>query len=122
MKIGQWKDKVRAYHKLLAEGPPSTSYKALILRRDPNPPFRSYMTVLGMKVSVPSAPIPGLKWTSWSTGDSSSAPYVKYDSYSFLLVFIEVNTCIYKRFKSIRLPVCSRNEFPSSCSAARAAT
>lgn len=71
----------RTHHKLLGTSGSSSSYSALYLRREPKPPFKSYIIVLGVKVSVPSAPIPGRKWTSWFTGDSSSSLYVKYDSY-----------------------------------------
>ena len=38
------------------------------------------MRVLGVYVSEPSGATPGRKSMSWSTGDSSSGGYVKYDS------------------------------------------
>jgi hypothetical protein len=43
----------------------------------PKAPLRSYMSVLGVKVSDPSGATPGLKSTSWLTGDSVSGGYVK---------------------------------------------
>lgn len=76
---GKLRLKVFTYHAWLNSCPPSSSgsYRALIFFMPPNAPFKSYIRVLGVKVSVPSGAIPGLKRMSWFTGDSASGGYVK---------------------------------------------